>query len=333
MKTLTVILPVFNEEEVIETFYHKLKAVLKPLSYDSEILFVVDRSTDRTADILREISKQDLSVKVLILSSRFGHQMSLLAGIDYTNSSVVIMMDCDLQHPPELIPQMLQAYESGYDVVYTIRTETENLGLIQKLTSKMFYHLMNRISDTPINENAADFRLISLRVLNILKSQIRERNIFLRGIISWMGFNQIGIPFKANVRTAGQSKYPFSQRVKLGVQAVFSFSKKPLQASIFIGASLATLAFIFGWITCIQYFLNHSIPSGWTTIVILLSGFSGIQLFFMGIIGQYIGNIFDEVKSRPHYIVDEKINMNTESGSLVKSQIFKHQSLHTKELS
>jgi glycosyltransferase involved in cell wall biosynthesis len=308
MKTLTVISPVYNEVDGIEQFYQELKKVLKPLKYDAKILFVLDRGTDGTLDVLRKIANKDPSVQVLALSSRFGHQMSLLAGIDHTHSDVAIMMDSDLQHPPQLIPLMIEEFEKGKEIVYTIRTETVKIPFFKKFLSKTFYRFINLMSDTHVNENAADFRLISGRVLKILKEQIRERNIFLRGIISWMGFEQVGIPFVAQERFAGTTKYSFTRRVKLGAAGIFSFSKKPLQAAIFLGSILALLAFAFGLFTCVQYFTHKSFPTGWATIVTLISLFSGIQLIFLGIVGEYIGNIFDEVKARPHYLVEEKVN-------------------------
>lgn len=309
MKTLTVITPVYNESEVIEQFYKELKLVLSKLNYDSKILFVLDRSTDGTFDILKKIARDDPAAQVLSLSSRFGHQMSLLAGLDHSNSDIAIMMDSDLQHPPEIIPQLIAEYEKGHDIVYTIRLDTEKIGVVRKMLSKLFYQCINLISETHINESAADFRLISKRVLQILKEQIRERNVFLRGIMSWIGFDQKAITFNAKQRPAGQSKYSLSRRIRLGAHGVFSFSKKPLQAAIIFGFLLAAAGFMFGIFTCVQYFFHKTLPLGWATLVALLTGFSGIQLIFLGIVGQYIGGIFDEVKGRPHYLIAEKLNL------------------------
>ncbi len=307
--SLTIISPVFNEVDVIEHFYKELKTVLTPLKYTSKILFVLDKSSDGTIDVLKKIAHQDPSVQILSLSSRFGHQMSLLAGIDHADADMAIMMDCDLQHPPELIPKMIEEFEKGKEIVYTVRLDTEKIGMGKKLLSRLFYRFINSMSDTHINESAADFRLVSRRILKILKEQIRERNIFLRGIFSWIGFEQTAISFTANQRFAGKSKYSLSRRVKLGTHGVFSFSKKPLKAAILLGSLLAVSSLIFGLFTCVQYLFHKSLPSGWTTLITLISGFSGIQLIFLGILGEYIGNIFDEVKARPHYLVAEKINL------------------------
>ena len=310
MKTVTLICPVYNEEAVIELFYLEVRAVLNRLAslYQVRILFVVDRGQDATLDILKRIAEIDPSVMILALSSRFGHQMSLLAGIDHCNADAVIMMDSDLQHPPDLLPVMLQEYEKGYDIVYTLRQDTPDINWFKRTSSKLFYRLINRISEVPINESAADFRLISRRVADLFRTQIRERNLFLRGMIGWIGFKTVALPFQVRKRPAGKSKYSIRRMIRFGTDGIISFSKSPLQAAIVLGLALAFFGFGFAFVTLIQYFLDKSLPPGWATLTILLSIFSGIQLTFMGIIGAYIGAIFDEVKSRPHYIIEEMIN-------------------------
>ncbi len=311
MKTVTVICPVYNEEAVIELFYLEVKAVLNGLThlYQPGILFVVDRSQDTTLDILKRIAAIDPNVMILALSSRFGHQMSLLAGIDYSDTDAVIMMDSDLQHPPELLPIMLQEYEKGYDIVYTLRQDTPDINWFKRTSSKLFYRLINRISEVPINESAADFRLISRRVADLFRTQIRERNLFLRGMIGWIGFKTVTLSFQVRKRPAGKSKYSIRRMIRFGTDGVISFSKSPLQAAIVVGMAFAILGFVFALFTLVQYFLSRALPPGWATVTILLSIFSGIQLIFLGIIGEYIGAIFDEVKARPHYIVEEMINI------------------------
>jgi len=315
MKTVTVVCPVYNEEAVIELFYREVRAVLTGLAnrYQARLLFVVDRSQDATLDILKHLAEIDPDVMILALSSRFGHQMSLLAGIDYGDADAVIMMDSDLQHPPDLIPVMLQAYEQGYDIVYTLRQDTPEISWFKRTSSKLFYRIINRISDVPINESAADFRLISRRVAALFRTQIRERNLFLRGMIGWIGFKSIAVPFEVRKRPAGKSKYSIRRMIRFGTDGVVSFSKSPLQAAIGVGLVLALFGFGFAFITLVQYFLDKSLPPGWATLTILLSIFSGIQLTFMGIIGMYIGAIFDEVKARPHYIIEEMINFQDQS--------------------
>jgi polyisoprenyl-phosphate glycosyltransferase len=310
MKTLTVVCPVYNEEEVIGDFCRELRAVLESSAQDYgwTILFVVDRCQDATLDILREIARSDSRVRILALSSRFGHQMSLLAGIDHSDSDAVIMMDSDLQHPPELLPAMLGEFEKGYDIVYTVREDSHEIHWLKRLTSRAFYRGINAISQVPINESAADFRLISRRVAKLFQERVRERNLFLRGVVGWLGFRNVALPFRVRRRPAGKSKYSLRRMVTFGVTGVISFSKSPLQAAVVVGLGFALFGFGFAAVTLIQYFVYEALPPGWATLTILLSIFSGIQLTFLGVLGQYIGAIFDEVKARPHYIVEERVN-------------------------
>lgn len=307
---LTVLTPVFNEEQVIAHFHQRTSAVLDDLGdVSATIVYVVDRCTDNTLEVLRGIVASDSRARVIALSSRFGHQMSLLAGIEHSlESDAIIMMDSDLQHPPELIPQLLSQYRLGNDVVYTIRRETEDASFLRKQAGDMFYYALGKMSQVQINPNAADFRLISNRVARALAGGFRERNMFLRGIFSWMGFNQAGVEYTAEKRFAGHSKYSLMRMVKLAMAGILSFSTKPLQLSIFVGASFALLAFLLIVASVVKYFLVQSIPNGWTTLVVLLLLFSGIQLIVLGIMGAYVGGIYEEVKGRPHYIVEEVIS-------------------------
>lgn len=306
---LTVITPVFNEEQVIEHFYTRTRNVLNTMTdVQANILFVVDRCTDNTLDILRALVATDPDARVIALSSRFGHQMSLLAGIENSlNADAIIMMDSDLQHPPELIPELVENFKQGFDVVYTVRRDTQDVGFIRKNLGNAFYQLLGKLSKVPINANAADFRLISARVAKILSSDFQESNMFLRGLFSWMGFQQIGVEYIAEKRFAGESKYSLSRMIQLATAGILSFSTKPLQLGIFVGTCFASLAFLLIIVAIIKYFMVQSIPNGWTTLVVLLLFFSGIQLIVLGIIGTYIGGIFDEVKGRPRYIIEEEI--------------------------
>lgn len=311
MKTLSIVCPVYNEEEVIETFYLELKSVLVTLTgYDSTILFVVDRCPDNTLDKLKRIALVDSSVRVLALSARFGHQMSLLAGIDHSDADAVIMMDSDLQHPPSVIPALLEKYADGYDVVFTYRLDAPATSAFKRISSKLFYRVINRMTEVQINESAADFRLISRPVARVFQQQIRERNQFLRGLFGWVGFNSTSITFTARERPAGKSKYSLLRMVRFGLDGVVSFSKAPLLLSILVGFAFAGLGLLLAIVTVFQYFLFGHLPPGWATLTVLLSVFFGIQLLFMGIMGAYVGAIFDEVKARPHYIVQERINLD-----------------------
>jgi glycosyltransferase involved in cell wall biosynthesis len=318
-KKLTVVSPVFNEEEVIVAFYERTMAVLRGLAgrYDSTLLFVLDRSSDRTLDLLRDIALRDPQAQVIALSSRFGHQMSLLAGVDHAeDADAIVMMDSDLQHPPEIIPQLLAAYEKGHDVVYTVRVESQGVGAFRRTAGRTFYRTLSYLSQVPIEENTADFRLISRRVATLLRGRIRERNMFLRGLLSWIGFNQARIDYAAAPRAGGHSKYSLPRMMALATAAILSFSTKPLHMSIFLGLGFAAASLLLVLFTVVEFFRDNAIPSGWTTIVTLLLLFSGVQLIVMGILGAYIGGIYEEVKGRPHYIVDEMINLRDEQRGL-----------------
>lgn len=307
---LTVVTPVFNEEQVIGHFHARTRKVLNSLDdVDATILFVVDRCTDNTINVLRGLVANDPEAKVIALSSRFGHQMSLLAGIENSlDADAIVMMDSDLQHPPELIPELLANFRRGFDVVYTVRRDTEDVGLVRKMVGNLFYRVLGNLSQVPINANAADFRLVSSRVAKILSTDFQERNMFLRGLFSWIGFQQTGVEYVAEKRFAGQSKYSFARMVQLAMAGILSFSTKPLQMGIFVGVSFAALAFVLIIVAIIKYFMVQSIPSGWTTLVVLLLLFNGIQLIVMGIIGAYIGGIYEEVKGRPRYIIEKEIS-------------------------
>lgn len=315
MLKLAVVTPVYNEELVIENFYRRTRHVLDSLNdVEATVIFVVDKCRDKTLEILRTLAAQDPAIVVLALSSRFGHQMSLLAGIEKAQAAdAIIMMDCDLQHPPELIPQLLANFAFGHDVVYTLRKDTEEAGWLRKALGNLFYRLLTLISDTPINANAADFRLISGRVAKILVNQFPEGNMFLRGLFSGIGFKQIGIEYVAEKRFAGESKYSFSKMLHLALAGILSSSTKPLQFGIFVGLSFSLLSFIFMVYAIVKYFIVQSLPSGFTTLIVMMLLLNGIQLIVLGTIGSYIGGIFMEVKGRPRYIVEEEITTRDQS--------------------
>jgi len=310
-RTLTVVCPVYDEQEVIAAFGAELRRVLESVAdrWSATVLFVVDRGTDRTLEILKGIAAGDPSVRILALSARFGHQMSLLAGLDHCDADAVVMMDSDLQHPPSLIPELLAGFDRGYDIVYTVREDSPEVPVLKRLSSRWFYRLINSISDTPVNENAADFRLVSRRVVEVFQRQIRERNQFLRGLFGWVGFPSLAVPFRVGRRAAGRTKYSVRRMVRFGLDGVVSFSKTPLQAATYVGFAFGALGFLYALVTLVQFLLYRAFPSGWATIIILISIFSGTQLVFLGILGEYLGAIFDEVKARPHYIVEERVNL------------------------
>jgi dolichol-phosphate mannosyltransferase len=306
---LKVVVPVYNEALVLTHFHERTRRVLDRLEgVTATIVYVMDRSSDDTEEVLRKIVASDPNATAIVLSSRFGHQMSLLAGIDNAlDADAVVMMDGDLQHPPEVIPKLLEHFSQGYDVVYTVRRDSADVGLLRSLAGRAFYSLLSRISKVPINANAADFRLISARVAKTLSTCFPERNMFMRGLFSWMGFRQAAVSFDAETRFAGRSKYSLSGMMRLATAGILSFSTKPLQASIAVGFLFALLAFSLLIHAVVSFFLDSRIPSGWTSLAAMLLLFSGIQLMFMGILGLYVGGIYEEVKARPRYIIADQI--------------------------
>lgn len=313
MKTLSIVCPVNDEQDVIHEFHEKLSETRQALSprFAIDVIYVADGCLDGTLEVLKQIAARDPAVKILVLSSRFGHQMALLAGIDQSSADIVVMLDADLQHPPDVIPELVAKHEEGYDIVYTIRVPAASTGLFKRLSSLLFYKVAKRLSEVPITENGADFRLISKRVARVFQTQIRERNQFLRGLFGWVGFKSTGIRYHERSRSAGRSKYTLGRMLRLAVIGIVSFSKRPLQAATFVGLCLVGLGLASMLLVLADYFFGARVaPLGWVLLAILLLFLSGVQLVFMGIFGEYLGCIFDEVKGRPHYIIEEKINFS-----------------------
>ena len=307
--SLQIVCPVFREEQSIAEFHRRLWNVLDqlPPSYSSSVVYVIDPGGDRTEEVVRSLVAESSATSAIVMSNRFGHQMALLAGLDCCDSDVLITLDSDLQHPPELIPDLLAKHAEGYDVVQTVRTATENQNPLRRAISSSFYKLMNSLSDTEIVRGGADFRLLSRRVVEVFQRDIRERNQFLRGLIPWVGFRKCRLEFEAHDRHAGESKYSLTRSLRLATDGLVSFSKVPLRLGVTIGLTFAAIAFAYALATMIVWLTVGSSPSGWTSLAMLVAGFSGVLLAFMGVLGLYIGAIFDEVKARPHYIVAERM--------------------------
>jgi polyisoprenyl-phosphate glycosyltransferase len=311
MRTLTVVCPVYDEEAVILAFHEELSRVLTGLEgrWSASVLYVVDRGTDRTLDLLRGLAAADRSVRVLALSSHFGQQASLLAGLDHCDADAVVMMDGDLQHPPALIPELLAAHEKGYDVAYTVREDTPDIPLLKRLSARWFYRLLNAISDTPIHEGAADFRLVSRRVVEVFQRRIRERGLFLRGLFVWVGFPSCAVRFRAGTRRAGRTKYSLGRMLRFGLGGVVTFSRAPLRAALAAGLVISGLGLLAASAILLGAVLGQPLPPGWAIVALLLAVLAGVQLVFAGILGEYVGAVLDEVRLRPHYIVEERVNL------------------------
>ena len=311
MKTLTVVSPVYDEEAVILAFHEQLRRALAEVEdrWSWSVIYVVDRGTDRTLEILRGLAAADRAVRVLALSSHFGQQASLLAGLDHCDADAVVMMDCDLQHPPALVPRLLAAHETGYDVVYTVREDSPDIPLLKRVSARWFYRLVGAMSETPIHEGAADFRLVSRRVVEVFQTRVRERGLFLRGLFSWVGFRSCPVRFRAGARRAGRTKYSLARMLRFGVGGIVAFSRVPLRAAFAVGIGLAVLgAALVG--TALARGTIGGGPLGSWAAAGLIVVVSGVQLVFLGILGEYVGAVLDEVRARPHYLVEERINLD-----------------------
>ena len=301
MQKLNIILPAHNEHGNIQTIYNEIVFALSGNKYDYEILFIDDGSTDDTLAQIKELAISNPKVKFIALSRNFGHQNALKAGIDATNADVVIMMDCDLQHPPHLINELLRNYELGYEIVRTNRIEHEDTGYIKTKTSSLFYNVVNKFSDISIEEGSADFRLISGAAINYLKS-FNEFDLFYRGLVKWMGFNQISIEYKAQKRYSGLTKYSYNKMISFGLKGFTSFSTKPLYFAAYLGMFFAMMSLLY--IPYIFYaFFNGTEVHGWASVIATVAFFGGVNLMILGIIGFYISKLVIQTKNRPHYII------------------------------
>jgi glycosyltransferase involved in cell wall biosynthesis len=309
MKIVDIVLPVYNEEEVLDTFHAALTEALRPLAHDYlfTICYVLDRSTDRSFDVLKRLADRDRSVTVVHLSARFGHQMSLVAGLDRSRGDAVIMMDCDLQHPPQLIPRLLEAFEQGFDIVHAIRQYDDRIGLLKRGSSALFYRLQNALSPVEMQPGAADFRLVSRKVARVFQTSIRERNQFLRGLFQWVGFRSTVVPFVSPPRASGTTKYDVRRLLKFSVTGILSFSKVPLRAAMLLGFFISTLSLGYAFYLLGAFFVVGHTPPGYTSLIVMMSFLGGLQLMVLGVLGEYLGSVFEEVKQRPLYVVDEVV--------------------------
>ncbi len=302
------VVPVYNEEDNLEELFRRLDAVLAQLDGPSEVVLVDDGSSDRSYAIMLELNARDPRWKALSLSRNFGHQTAITAGLDHASGDAVVMIDADLQDPPELISSMVEHWRAGSDVVYTTRTERTGESRFKLTTARWFYSIMGRVADVPLVANAGDFRLLDRRALDALLT-MRERNRYLRGMTSWVGFTQTALPYQREARHAGETKYPIRKMVHFALDAIASFSYVPLQLATIAGFVFAVLAFLAIPVAIGFKIFGDFIPGITTTVVaVLLLG--GFQLMAIGLIGEYVGRIYDEVKRRPLYIVRDKANVD-----------------------
>lgn len=308
MKKIRIILPVLNEQSVILKFVTELTKVLENLKkHEFSILFVVDKSQDNTENIIEDICKNDTRFEAIIMSTRFGHQECLYAGLrNSLNYDAIIMMDCDLQHPPEIINQMIEKFENGYEIVNTSRYGNNKRNFLKRIGTNFFYNLVKKFAIPNFEKNSSDFRLISKKVNNKIIENFNETKILLRGIISLVGFKTYNIKFYEKERIEGKSKYNLKRMIHFGIESFLSFTSYPLFILFYAGIFLSLISFAIFVYLLISYFIDN-FPDGWTTIVLLQIIFGSINLFFIGFLAIYISKIFDEVKARPKYIIDRII--------------------------
>jgi glycosyltransferase involved in cell wall biosynthesis len=302
---LSIVAPVCNEVDGIERFVGALFEVVEALPYDCTIVLVNDGSTDGTADALDRLhAAHPEHITVLHLSRNFGHQAALTAGMDAADGDAVICLDADMQHPPSLIPEMVERWQQGFDVVQAVRRPSHEIWRLKNWTARAFYALINRLSSTRIEPNGADFRLLSRRVVEVFRRDIRERDRFLRGLVAWVGFRTCYVEFEAGQRFAGKSKYSFLNMVTFARTGLISFSKVPLKVAVLLGFAVSTMSALYGIFAIIAYvFFQKAVMPGWASTIFVGTFLGGCQLLFLGLIGEYIATIFDEIKGRPLYIL------------------------------
>jgi glycosyltransferase involved in cell wall biosynthesis len=309
-KLVSVVIPSYNEEGNVETLALRLIAIFKQLAYNYEVIFVDDGSSDDTLNKLKTLSNLYESFFYLEFSRNFGHQNALKAGYDNASGDCVICMDSDMQHPPELIPQFLEKWEEGYDVVYTTRKYADEATFFKRKTSDIYYQILNSMSDTKLEKGTADFRLIDRKVVNVLM-QLPENGLFMRGLIRWLGFKQFAIHYECDPRFSGSSKYTFKRMVNFAVEGLTAFSVRPLNIAIGVGLFFSISAVAYMPYILVSYFTGNAV-SGWASLMATVVFFGGMQLMVLGIIGMYLGKLFMQAKQRPNYIVRssnlEKIN-------------------------
>lgn len=308
---LSVIIPCFNEELVVEETYKRLTDVISKAEMGYELLFINDGSSDQTFSILERLSQQDPVVKIINFSRNFGHQCAVTAGINNCKGDLAIIIDADLQDPPEVILDMLKIYvQENANVVYGVRKKREGESWFKLITAKYFYRTLNKMSEVQFPIDTGDFRLIDRNIINEF-NRLHEKNKYIRGLISWIGYKQVPCYYERKERFAGETKYPLKKMLKFAATGLLSFSKKPLKLSIWLGTISVIVSMIFAVVITIhKLIVPTSFAVGWTSLILIVIFFGGVQLLTVGILGEYIGSLFDESKNRPEYIIADKINFD-----------------------
>ncbi len=307
---ISIIVPLYNEDYVLNEMYRRMTSVLNAENFYYEIILINDGSSDQTLDIAKNICAEDNRVKLISFSRNFGHQAAITAGMDKAIGTAVVVIDADLQDPPELIIEMVEKWKQGYHVVYAVRKKRKDETFFKLFTAALFYRILNKLSPINIPIDSGDFRLMDRKVVEVLKV-MREKNRFIRGMVSWAGFKQCKVEYIREKRFAGETKYPFKKMFKFAIDGIVSFSQVPLKLSSAFGSICALLSFLFmvyGFV--VKYFFPEKSIPGWASIFVAVLFLGGVQLICLGILGEYLGRIYEEVKQRPLYICDEEINFN-----------------------
>lgn len=309
MKKLSVIVPCYNEELVIGESYRRTREALRLLPVDTEIIYINDGSRDKTRELLDDIAASDPQVKVIHFSRNFGHQPAVTAGINHCDADLAVILDADMQDPPELISDILKLQEQeNANVVFCVRKSREGESFFKKVTSKAFYRILNYMSDVSFPLDTGDFRMIDRKVMDQF-DRFQERGKYIRGLISWLGYKQVPFYYEREARIAGETKYPISKMWKFASTAMLYFSKKPLRLATSLGFVAVVVGILLAsWFTLGKIYGFSNAESGWTSIMTSVIFFGGVQLLTVGVLGQYVGILFDEIKARPEYIIDEKKN-------------------------
>jgi len=300
----SVVAPVYNEIDGVQEFYKQVFSVMETIREPWELVLVDDGSTDGSTDAIREIAKKDAHVRPIIFARNFGHQIAVTAGLDYARGDAAIIIDADLQDPPDVMLELIKKWEEGFEVVYAVRRTREGENRFKLFTASLFYRFIYRITDVKIPLDTGDFRLLDRKVVDVM-GQMRERHRFLRGMAAWVGFRQVGVEYDRKIRFAGKTKYPFSKMLKLALNAITSFSYFPLQLATYIGFISAGISILAIPIVAALRLSNQAALSGQATTLIAVLFLGGVQLITLGILGEYVGRIYDESKGRPLYIVSE----------------------------
>jgi len=307
-RLITVIIPTFYEEEVIDQTYKRLTEVMS--AYNYELIFVDDGSTDKTVEMLKEMAKKDSNVRMISFSKNFGHQAGITCGLKYAKGDAVVIIDSDLQDPPEVIPKMIDLWQKGNDVVYGKRIQRKGESFFKRITAKVFYRVLRMFSDTDIPEDTGDFRLMDRKVVNAFNS-MKEYNRYIRGMVAWLGFTQVPVEYVRDERFAGDTKYTLKKMLQLSYNGLYSFSFTPIRFIKSLG--VLTLIFALGLIIyAIISKVTQDIVAGWASLMIALSIFMGIQLISLGVVGDYVARTYDESRGRPIYLIDEMMNIDEE---------------------